>query len=53
MEKEDGVARRNVDRLRRERHPGVWHSGDWKATALEAEVWVDTVTEKGKRFVAA
>ena len=26
---------------------------DWKATALEAEVWVETVTEGGRRFVAA
>ncbi|CAN0259080.1 unnamed protein product [Ascophyllum nodosum] len=28
-------------------------AGDWKATALEAEVWVDTVTEGGRRFMAA
>ena len=27
-----------------ERHPGVGITGDWKATALKAEVWVDTVT---------
>ena len=27
--------------------------GDWKATtALKAEVWVDTVTEGGRRFMA-
>ena len=26
---------------------------DWKATALKAEVWVETVTEGGRRFVAA
>ena len=25
---------------------------DWKATALKAEVWVDTVTEGGRRFMA-
>ena len=25
----------------------------WKATALKAEVWVDTVTESGRRFMAA
>ena len=42
-----------MDRLRTERHPSVWHSGDWKATALEAEVWVETVTEGGRRFMAA
>ena len=27
--------------------------GGWKATALEAEVWVDTVTKGGRRFMAA
>ena len=26
---------------------------EWKATALKAEVWVDTVTEGGRRFVAS
>ena len=25
----------------------------WKATALEAEVWVETVAEGGRRFTAA
>ena len=33
-----------MDRLRTERHPCVRHNGDWKASALKAEVWVDTVT---------
>ena len=28
-------------------------AGNWKATALEAEVWVETVTEDGRRFMAA
>ena len=28
-------------------------AGDWKATALEAEVWVETVTEGGRGFMAA
>ena len=28
-------------------------AGDWKATALKAEVWVETVTEVGRRFMAA
>ena len=28
-------------------------AGDWKATALKAEVWVETVTEGGRRFMAA
>ena len=27
-------------------------AGDWKATALKAEVWTDTVTESGRRFKA-
>ena len=26
--------------------------GDWKVTALEAEVWVETVTGVGRRFMA-
>ena len=26
---------------------------DWKATALKAEVWVETVTEDRRRFMAA
>ena len=26
---------------------------DWKATALKAEVWVETVTGGGRRFMAA
>ena len=42
-----------MDRLRTERHPGVWHSGGLEATALKAEVWVDTVTEGGRRFMVA
>ena len=28
-------------------------AGDWKATALKAEVWVETVTEGGRRLMAA
>ena len=28
-------------------------AGDWKATALNAEVWVETVTEGWRRFMAA
>ena len=26
-------------------------AGDWKATALKAEVWVETVTDGGRRFI--
>ena len=28
-------------------------AGNWEATALEAEVWVETVTEGGRMFMAA
>ena len=28
-------------------------AGDWKVTALKAEVWVETVTEGGRRFMTA
>ena len=28
-------------------------AGDWKATTLKAEVWVETVTEGGRGFMAA
>ena len=28
-------------------------AGDWKATALKAQVWVETVTESTRRFMAA
>ena len=27
-------------------------AGDWKATTLKAKVWVETVTEGGRRFMA-
>ena len=42
-----------MNRLCTERHPGVCHNGgDWKATTLKAEVWVEAVTEGGRRFMA-
>ena len=28
-------------------------AGNWKATALKAEMWVETVTDGGRRFMAA
>ena len=28
-------------------------AGDWKATTLKTEVWVETFTEGGRRFMAA
>ena len=40
--------RERVDRLRPERHPAFGIAGDWKATALKAEVRVETVTEGGR-----
>ena len=33
--------------------PAFGIARDWKATALKAEVWVETVTEGGRRFMAA
>ena len=32
------------------RAPGI--AGDWKTTVLKAEVWVETVIEGGRRFMA-
>ena len=37
-----------MDRLRIERYPVVL-----KVTTLEADVWVETATEGGRRFMAA
>ena len=42
-----------MDRLRTERHPGVWHSGGLETDGVKAEVWVGTVTEGGRRFMVA
>ena len=44
-----------MDRLRPERHPGVWYSGGLESDGvrLKPEVWVETVTEGGRRFMAA
>ena len=42
-----------MDRLRPERHPGVWHSGGLESDGFKAEVWVETGTEGGRRFMAA
>ena len=28
-------------------------AGDWKATTLKAKMWVETVEEGGRRFLAA
>ena len=32
---------------------GLCHGGGLEATALEAEVWIQTVTKNGRRFMAA
>ena len=42
-----------MDRLRPERHPASGITGDWKTTALNIEVWVETITKGGRRFMAA
>ena len=41
-----------MDRLRTERHRGVWHSGGLEATVLQDEVWVETVTDGRQRLMA-
>ena len=43
-----------MDRLRPERHPGVWHSGGLESDGVkDRRVWVEMVTEGGRRFMAA
>ena len=42
-----------MDRLRTERHPDVWHSGGLESDGVEVEVWVETVMEGGRKFMAA
>ena len=42
---EDGVGRRKSAPI------GII-AGEWKVTAFKAEVWVETVTEGGRRFMA-
>ena len=56
----EGVVRRGQGRKEKEWTGCVQNNirtfgiaGDWKATALEAEVWVETATEGGRRFIAA
>ena len=49
---EDGVGRRWIYCVQSDIQAfGI--VGDWKATELEAEVWVETVTEGGQRFMVA
>ena len=42
-----------MDRLHQSDIRAFGITGDWKATAFKAEVWVETVTEGGRRFMAA
>ena len=42
-----------MDQLCAERHPGVWHSVELESDGVKAEVWVEAVTEGGRRFMAA
>ena len=52
---EDGVGRRKSGPIssRQSDIRAFGIVGDWKATALKrAEVWVETVTEGGRRFMA-
>ena len=41
--------------MRAERHPGVWHyySEGMESGGVGAGVWVETVTEGGRRFMIA
>ena len=49
-----GGEEERVDRLRTERHPGVGHSGGLESDGvLEIKVWVGTVREGGRSFMAA
>ena len=51
---EDGVGRRKSGPISSKQSDIRAFSivGDWKATALKAEVWVETVTEGGRMFMA-
>ena len=43
-----------MDRWRTERRPNVWHNGGLESDGVKgSEVWVETVTEGGRRFMAA
>ena len=42
-----------MDRLRTGDIRAFGIAGDWKANALDTEVWIETVTEGGRRFMAA
>ena len=53
---EDGMGRRNNGPIAYRATSGRLAysiAGYWKSTALNAEVWVETVAEGGRRFMAA
>ena len=51
---ERGTLTERVDGLCTERHIRAFDiTGDWKTMALKAEVWIEAVTEGGRRFMAA
>ena len=50
---EDGVGRKKWTDCVQSDTRAFGIAGDWKATALEAEVWVETVTGGGWRFMVA
>ena len=50
---EDGVGREEWTDCVQSDIRALGIAGDWNATALKAEVWVETVTESGRRFMAA
>ena len=49
----EGAVRRGRGRKEKNDIRAFGITGDWKATAFKAEVWVEAVTEGGRRFVAA
>ena len=51
---EDGAGRRNIRPICVQSDVQAFGiAGDWKATALEAEMWLEPFTEGGRRFMAA
>ena len=51
---EDGVGGKNSGPTTYRASSGrsAYIAGDWETTILEAEVWVETATESGRRFMA-
>ena len=49
---EDGVGRRKWTDCVQSDIRAFGIKGDWKATALKADIWVETVAEGGRRIMA-